>query len=152
MARCPVHPKPKNETLNSEKQACGLIRRLLAMVYDAIIVLALMMVATLAAMLLGFGNQTALRDPVFTAYLVLVWFLYVGGFWTRGGMTVGMRAWRVRIENASGERPGWTRSAVRFAVSLLSAALAGAGFLWSLFDAEKRSWHDLASGTRLVRF
>jgi uncharacterized RDD family membrane protein YckC len=43
-------------------------------------------------------------------------------------------------------------SALRFLVSLVSAGLAGLGFLWSLLDAGKRTWHDILSGTRLVRF
>ena len=106
----------------------------------------------LLAMLLGFGEQTALKDPLYTLYLLLIWILYMTWFWSQGGMTVGMRAWRVRIEDQDGNRPGWSRSTVRFAVSLVSVALAGAGFLWSLLDPQKRTWHDMASGTRLVRF
>lgn len=109
------------------------------------------MLAALLAMLAGFGGRTAMQDPVYTAYLVSVWFLYLAWCWHKGGMTVGMRAWRVRIVDAEGNRPGWGRSVIRFLVSLVSAACAGLGFLWSLFEPRKRTWHDMLSGTRLVR-
>lgn len=131
---------------------CGLLRRLAAIVYDSMVVIALMMLATMLAMPAGLGGRTAMKDPVYTTYLLAVWFLYLAWCWRKGGMTVGMRAWRIRIEDLNGHRPGWGKSALRFLVSLLSAALAGMGFLWSLFDRSKRTWHDIVSGTRLVRY
>lgn len=122
------------------------------MVYDAMVVVALLMLAAMLAMLAGLGEQTAMKDPAYTIYLVLVWFFYLAWCWNKGGMTVGMRAWRVRIEDKHGQKPGWGISAVRFLASLISAAPAGLGFLWSLFDSDKRTWHDILSGTRLTRF
>jgi uncharacterized RDD family membrane protein YckC len=65
-------------------------------------------------------------------------------------MTLGMRAWRVRIVHETGGRPGWGASLARFALSWLSAACLGLGFAWSLFDHSKRCWHDIGSRTRLI--
>lgn len=134
---------------DASSQPCGLLRRLLIMVYDAAVVVALLMAATVGAMLAGFGGRTAMVDPAFTLYLALVWYLYLAWCWRRG-MTLGMRAWRVRIENLQSRRPGWGACSIRFAVSLVSAAVLGAGFFWSLADGQKRSWHDIASKTRLL--
>ena len=130
---------------------CGLGRRLLAMAYDAVAVIALLMCATALAMLAGFREITAIRDPGFTLYLVLVCLLYFALSWHRGGMTLGMRAWRIRIATDDGVSPGWGRCVARFAAAFLSAAVIGVGFLWSLFDARKRTWHDRLSGTYLYR-
>lgn len=110
------------------------------------------MLATLLAILAGFGDRTAMKDPVYTAYLLAIWFFYLAWCWHRGGMTVGMRAWRVRIVDDKGNRPGWRKSAIRFLASLFSAAAAGIGFLWALADSRKRTWHDILSRTRLVRY
>ena len=121
------------------------------MLYDAVVVTALLLLATALALLAGSGQVTAGRDPVFSLYLLLVWFIYLGWCWTHGGMTLGMRAWRVAIEREDGSLPGWGGSGLRFLVSLLSALCLGLGFWWSLFDPRRRSWHDLASRTRLVR-
>lgn len=131
---------------------CGLLRLLAIIIYDGVIIISLLMLAALLAIFVGFGGQTALKDPVYTLYLLSVWFFYLTWCWHKGGMTVGMRAWRVRIEDGNGNRPGWGRSSTRFLASLLSAATAGAGFLWLLADSGKRTWHDMLSGTRLVRY
>ena len=138
------------KTAKPDIQPCGLGRRLLAMLYDALVLVAILLLATALALLAGSGAVTAGRDPFFTLYLVLVWFLYLALCW-RLGMTVGMRAWRIRIETPEGGKPGWAACLVRFGVSLLAAAPAGLGFWWSLFDPGRRAWHDIASGTYLAR-
>jgi len=119
------------------------------MLYDSIAVIALLMVATALVMAIGFRELNVVRDPAYALFLLAIWFGYLGWCWHRGGMTLGMRAWRVRIRNETGGLPGWGRCLARFLLSLLSAAAAGAGFLWALLDVEKRCWHDLLSGTRL---
>ena len=121
-------------------------------VYDFVIVISLLMLATLLAMFAGFGGRTAMQDPAYTVYLFSIWFFYLAWCWHKGGMTVGMRAWRVKIEDESGNRPGWGKSTIRFLASLLSVAAVGIGFAWALLDSRKRSWHDILSGTRLIRF
>lgn len=138
------------ETVETDFEPCGLGRRLLAMLYDALVLVAILLLATALALMAGSGAVTAGRDPLFTLYLALVWFLYLALCW-RLGMTVGMRAWGIRIVDADGENPGWGACVLRFGASLLSAAPAGLGFWWSLFDPGRRAWHDIASGTYLVR-
>lgn len=147
----PYEPENKPPQGGPALVPCELWRRLLAMCYDAVAVVALLMFATALAMLAGFREMTALRDPGYTLYLLLVCLLYFSLSWNRGGMTLGMRAWRVRIAAADGRLPGLGRCVVRFLAALLSAAPAGMGFLWSLFDARRRTWHDRLSGTRLYR-
>ena len=135
----------------SSGQACSLFRRILVMTYDALAVIALLMLATSAAMLLGMVNQTVGKDPLYTAGMLLVWFLYLALCWHRGGMTLGMRAWRVRIQDENGNLPGLGKCAIRFLVSFGSVAVLGLGFFWSLFEADRKTWHDMASRTRLLR-
>jgi len=53
--------------------------------------------------------------------------------------------------DVTGSPFGWRRAGIRFTMSLLSAAPAGAGFIAGLFRADRACWHDRASGTRLVR-
>jgi len=144
--------------MNSRSEAvapdnpCGLARRFLVMIYDGIVVIALLMLATAFAMLVGMSNNTAMKDPVYTAGLIMIWFLYLGWCWHKGGMTLGMRAWRVCIKDEAGNNPGWSRCALRFLVSMCSAACAGLGFAWSVLETDRRTWHDMASRTRLLRF
>lgn len=129
---------------------CGLVRHFMIMIYDAVVVIALLMLATAMAMLFGMDNYTATEDLVYTASLVVIWFAYLGWCWNKGGMTLGMRAWRVRIESECGNNPAWGQCLIRFLVAFVSASCAGLGFAWSLFDRAGNTWHDLASRTRLV--
>jgi uncharacterized RDD family membrane protein YckC len=71
--------------------------------------------------------------------------------WRYGGQTLGMRAWRLRVVDAAGDSPGWGASLLRFVVAQASLAVFCLGFLWCLWQRERRGWHDLASGTRLLR-
>lgn len=137
----------------SEYTHCGLARRLAAILYDSIVLIALLMAANLpVVMLLGGAME---ESPAFrigmTAYDLLVAFAFFGGFWRFGGQTIGMRAWRVRVVRTDGGHCRWRDAAVRYAVAILSWGVLGLGFLWSVVDGERRAWHDIASGTRLVR-
>ncbi len=135
----------------------GLLRRLAAMLYDALLVLALVVVAFTLVYLplaMGFGLENLQEHPVFRTFMTL-WMLFVGvgfhiWFWTHGGQTLGMRAWRLRLFSEEGGPVSLKQALVRYGVAILSWLVLGLGFLWILFDPQKRAWHDIASHTRLL--
>ena len=131
-------------------EPCGLGRRLMVMVYDAIVLIAIMMAVTAFLLLTPLRDQSAMIDPAPTLIMILTWYLYLALCWKKG-LTLGMRSWRVRLVPDDSTPVGWGRSATRFVVSLLSAGCLGLGFFWSLFHPEQKTWHDLASKSRLVR-
>jgi len=91
----------------------------------------------------GAWIELGLLWAVTGTYLVISWRL--------GGATIGMRPWRLKVLAADG-RPAAVRSLwIRYAVATLSLLAGGLGFVWALFDEERRCWHDMAAGTRLVR-
>jgi uncharacterized RDD family membrane protein YckC len=128
--------------------------RLLAAVYDVLPLLALWFVAAVLALALTGGalDVHRLADKVLMQALALgVTAAYFIVSWMRGGQTIGMRPWRLRVVRSDGTPPDLAHAALRFAVALLSLAPAGLGFWWALFDAQGRSWHDIAAGTLVVR-
>ena len=129
--------------------ACGLLRRCLVMLYDALVVIALLFIAALVALPVTGDRVRVLHDPWYTAWIMGAWFLYLGWCWTQGGQTLGMRAWRVRICTDRAGKVAWPAALLRFAVSLFSAAALGLGFLWAWSNPQRATWHDLASRTRL---
>ena len=139
-----------NETNLHKLPAAGLVKRLLAGLYDWLLVIALMMVVSVPAVVLlddaiSPGNA-AYRSAMVT--VALVFFVY---FWINGGQTLGMRAWRLRLFSGDGEPVTLSQALRRFAAAWVSALPAGLGFWWALFDAEGRTWHDRWSATRIVQ-
>ncbi|ALN65154.1 RDD family protein [Lysobacter antibioticus] len=134
--------------------------RLFALFYDFWPVTALWLVAsaafTIAYTLSGHGQRENI--PPFSALqwaLWLVCWLIAGGYatlsWRRGGQTLGMRPWRLRVIGADGAAPEWRALAIRYAVGTVSLAALGLGFWWAWFDRDRLTWHDRASGTRILR-
>lgn len=128
--------------------------RLVAMTYDFFPVLALWFAASGLLLLLRAGQPVEPGSVASVLGLVVLW-LASGAYallsWRRGGQTLGMRPWRLKVTAVDGSRAGVGALSLRYAVATISLAAGGLGFLWSLFDRERRTWHDLASRTVLVR-
>ena len=135
--------------------APSLVRRLGAVFYDGLLLFAALYLATGVALLATGPEAIAPGGPLnelYLAYLVLVSYLYFGWFWTHGGQTLGMRAWKVRVRRVDGSVVTWPVAARRFAAACLSWLGLGLGFLWPIVDRERRAWHDRLSRTVLERF
>ncbi len=133
----------------------GLLRRLGALLYDTLLLLALFMVATAIMLPLTGGEAiTPAGHPalefVYRAVLLVMLVGFYGLFWTRRGQTLGMASWRLRVEREDGSLLTWTDTVRRLAAGTVSLAAAGLGFLWILFDPERRAWHDRWTRTRVV--
>lgn len=135
------------------KQAAGFLRRLGAMLYDALLVLALLFIATIPFIALRAGEPVEPGENLLyqVTLLVLIFGFFVG-FWSRSGRTLGMQSWGLRVETASGDIPSFAQASLRFLIAVLSGAAGGLGFLWQLWDKDKMTWHDRFSGTRLVHY
>jgi uncharacterized RDD family membrane protein YckC len=127
----------------------GLLRILAVIVYDFLLLIAVLFLAT--AILLPFNGGEAFTNHkmVYSLYLLVVSFCFYGWFWTHGGQTLGLRAWKTRVLNNEHGVISWQQAFIRFIVALLSWGFLGLGFLWSLVDKNQRSWHDMASKTEL---
>ncbi|MGD8743808.1 MAG: RDD family protein [Granulosicoccaceae bacterium] len=143
-----------NDTSSPDYPRAGLIRRLLAAVYDLLLIAAIWLIAGFIALPLSGGEAIApdntLGHALYSMYLYSVTFAFFGWFWTRGGQTLGMRAWRLRVEQPDHSTMTWRQALIRFLVAILSWGACGLGVLWILVDKDKRTWHDRASGTRVV--
>ena len=152
----------ESETL----ERAGFIRRLLAMVYDTLVATAvgmcaaMVMIVTLVVMLKngaldlqGYAEPADLIQASFGYKLLIqTWVgLWIAGFflwfWRRGGQTLGMRAWRLRIYSTVEEPMTWPRLFIR-----LIASLGGLGTLLVLFDFKnKQSLQDRLAKTEVLK-
>lgn len=130
----------------------SLLRRIGAMIYDALLIIALLFLSTLPFIALRGGESVEPKNFSYQLTLVLVVYLFFVGFWTSKGRTLGMQSWNLRVESANGGLPSVSAASLRFIVAILSWASLGVGFLWQLVDRDKLTWHDRLSGTRLVHY
>ena len=119
------------------------IKRLMAVVYDGLISVAVLLVTTwvytlVAGSLVGWEKYEKMAeegsigaDPLLTFVLFLVLYLFFGYFWTKNGQTLGMQVWRIRIQNLNGVSVSWSQALRRFvaAAAILFVALLGAYYL-----------------------
>lgn len=137
-----------------------LIRRLLSLFYDLWPSLALWMLTAVPFVLLDValsGGNTHHNIAPYSPLGWLLWIacwgvsgLYATASWKRGGQTLGMRPWRLRLQTPDGRAPTRAMLWKRYAIGTLSLLCGGLGFWWALFDKQKLAWHDRFSGTRLV--
>ena len=127
------------------------LARVASMVYELLLVTAVLFVAALPFLYLAGNAETGWRHAVFQLYLTGVLFAYFSAFWMRSGQTLAMKTWRIRLVDQAGGRPTLRQCALRFVLALIGLLLAGAGFWWALFDRDRQFLHDRISGTRLVR-
>ena len=147
--------KPTEAAATTVLPRAGLLRRFAAMFYDGLLVLALLMIVTGCFLLLTGGEAvTYQRFPLvavpYWITLVAAIAVYFGLPWTQRGQTLGMATWRLRVQRDDGFLLSWRDVVVRLGASVLSWLPAGLGWLWALFDRERRTWHDSISHSRVV--
>jgi uncharacterized RDD family membrane protein YckC len=147
----------------SQLMPATLVRRLLAMFYDAILCIALTMTITMIYMaishsILGAEEYKALNesgqsthDPLLSSILFISIFLFFSYFWTKTGQTLGMQVWHLRIQNSDNSAISWNQALLRFFTAIASLGLFGAGYLWVLVDKEGRTWQCITSESKVVR-
>lgn len=113
---------------------------------------------------LGWFKRT---NPI---YLFFTWILvpiaFFGWFWTRGGQTLSMRSWKIRIENLDGSNISWLQTILRLSPLLLTLivcyilnintlvtaiCVGSICMLWSLIDKHGQGLNDLIAGTRMIK-
>ena len=133
-------------------QPAGLGRRLGAIVYDTLLILALLFLGTVPFVAAWDGEPVAPGTLAYQLTLLALTYLFFIGFWSGYGRTLGMQSWRLRIETRDGRRPSVPVASRRFFAAIVSWLPLGLGFWWQLWDRGHLTWHDRLSGTRLVHY
>ena len=67
-----------------------------------------------------------------------------------GGQTIGKRLLGLRVVGVDRQPPSFRQAAIRW-LAAVGFAPIGIGFLWVLWQSEKRGWHDFVARTWVVR-
>jgi uncharacterized RDD family membrane protein YckC len=134
--------------------SAGFGRRLAALIYDALLCAALLMVFTGTALLFTHGHAVIEENVghwvyVYRCGLVAVVAGYFSATCVHTGHTLGMRAWRLSLRGRSKPRVGYPRALWRFALAIPAWGLCGLGTAWLLVDRDRLALQDRLSGTRV---
>ena len=132
--------------------SASLSRRFGAIIYDSLLVLALMMLGTLPFVAVREGGSVDPGNVAHQLTMLAIAYLFFTGFWCAFGRTLGMQSWRLQIETTAGGKPGIGQASLRFFAAIVSWLPLGLGFWWQLWDKDGLAWHDRWSGTRLRHY
>lgn len=136
----------------------GLFRRIGAILYDSLLIMALSMVYgglilaikyKILGVSLAIGEKASVGLLGFLGLVALI-VTFFCFFWRRAGQTTGMRAWRLKLVNDAGGPPSLQQCIVRCALAPLSLAVFGLGYLWCLIDRDGSCLHDRISHSQIV--
>lgn len=153
--------------------APGLPRRLASFLYEGVLLFGVVMLAGLLYGVITQQRHALVGSTGLQIFLVLVLGAYFVVFWSRGGQTLAMQTWHIRLVTSSGQPVSPARAACRFLLawiwfmpalaSLYLAKLKGGGPVTAAvvvgvlgyaaltrLRADRQYWHDAVCGTRLV--
>jgi uncharacterized RDD family membrane protein YckC len=112
--------------------AAGAFRRFAALVYDLMLLAAVLFLGTLALLPFTGGQAITPQDSglwelLYRVYVAALALGYFGVSWTRRGQTLGMMSWKIRVERCDGTRLGWLDCLRRLAVGATLAIGAAIG-------------------------
>ncbi len=140
----------KKPAATAQPVKVGFFRYLAAVFYDLMLVIAAFFVATAA--LLPFTAGEAIESSVmYPLYLLGVSFAFYGWFWTHGGQTLGLRAWKLRVVNENQTDINWQQALIRFITACGSWLALGLGIFWCIWQKDKKTWQDLSSKSMIIR-
>ena len=148
-------------------------RRLACMLYEAVLLFGVVMVAGLAYGMLTDQRHALQGNTGLQVFLFLVLGVYFAGLWSSSGQTLAMKTWHIRVLAADGQPPGRLRAAARYVASWLwflpalasahAAGIRSIGFMTSLvlcgivayavlarLRGDRQLLHDVLCGTQLV--
>jgi len=125
-------------------------RRLFALVYESLLLTAVIAVAALPVVMLTHSWEHWLARAALQCYLLALCGVYFIWQWIKTGQTLAMKTWHMRVVTADGATLSLPRALTRYVIALFSLGLCGVSVLWALIDREKQFLHDRLAGTRII--
>ena len=139
---------------NSDTETrASLLRRLLALLYDSILIIGIYMSYVI---LITYLNGSALESQVEKLFLqfsfIFFIFLFYCYFWKfNNGQTLGMQVWKIKLFSSENEKISILRMIYRCFLSLFFSLLFLSNFIFIIFNRERKTLGDYFSKTKLLR-
>lgn len=119
-----------------------------ALIYDIFPILGILLITSLLLVLLRAGKEVEPQTFWFQSIICFEVYFYFSYSWKKGGQTIGMRAWKIGIDNY--QSLTWMHVTLRFISGVLSFCLLGAGLWYRYLNPNKLTWMDLACGQAVI--
>ena len=146
-----------NKETTKLKISANLFRRLMAMLYDSLllvgIIFAFGIIVFILRRLTGDDTLQAPSDVAQSIITLGMWLSCASFYvwcWRRNGQTLGMKSWRLQLQDYDQKPLSWERCWLRCILAHISLASLGVGYLWCIIDKEGRCFHDIYSQTRVI--
>ena len=120
------------------------------MIYDAVLLAALLLAGGFAFVAWGRHIEPVLVRPAMQLFLLVLVGAYFVWQWSRGGQTLPMKTWRIKLIAADGGPLTVRRAIFRYVLAVAGLLLCGFGLAWAFFDRDRQFLHDRLGGTRIV--
>ena len=137
----------KSSLVNSDFP--GILRRLASMLYESLLLLAVVFLAGFVFVSLTHGDSSGPVRLAFQLYLTGVVAAYFIWFWMHGGQTLAMKTWHLRLVGITGQPVSLHQALLRFLVAV-PGMLSGISVLWALFDRDRQFLHDRLAKTKII--
>jgi uncharacterized RDD family membrane protein YckC len=131
----------------------GLMRRLLALLYDGILIIGIYMSYVI---LVTYLNGSALESQLEILFLqfsfIIFIFLFYCYFWKfNNGQTLGMQVWKIKLVSSGNEEININKMVLRCALSMIFSLVFLSNFIFIIFNKERKTLGDYFSKTKLLK-
>ena len=135
-------------------QPAGFLKRILALVYDSLLIGAIVLVLSLLLVFVNGGYPESGSFVSFIQFFILVFAgpIFYSYFWIANkGQTTGMQAWKIKLVSMDETELNIKKTMLRCLISTISFACFGMGYLWILYDKDNLSWSDILTKTKVIK-
>ncbi len=125
-------------------------RRFASIIYDALLVLAILIVMSIPFFSFNVEENYLLKITMQVYFYFIIQYFFVW-FWVNNEGTLGMKTWKIKISCDNGEKISYKKAIIRFNIAIPSILFFGFGFLISLFRKDRKCLHDIISKTCLSK-
>ena len=135
-------------------QPAGFLKRVLALVYDSLLIGAIVLVLSLLLVFVNGGYPESGSFVSFIQFFILIFAgpIFYSYFWIANkGQTTGMQAWKIQLVTIDETELNIKKTMLRCLISTISFVCFGLGYFWILYDKNNLSWSDILTKTKVIK-
>jgi uncharacterized RDD family membrane protein YckC len=128
----------------------GLTRRLASMLYESLVVFAVLLIGFLLPQIVLNAFGMAIPSKFLWLHILALLMFYFVWFWLHGGQTLPMKTWKLVLVSDDGGHLRPLQALLRYLAAWPCILLGGIGIFWAMFDKDGQFLHDRIAGTRIA--